>query len=65
MRENLRLKDPGPLRALLERSINEVLARSIYTSAAVFPALLPMAVAGGLAVSSFTIPMLRAEPKGA
>ncbi|HTE43267.1 MAG TPA: hypothetical protein VK629_20765, partial [Steroidobacteraceae bacterium] len=42
---------------LIDRSINETLARSIYTSATAFLAILPMATWGGSAVQSFAVPM--------
>lgn len=57
MRENMRLFKNMPLRDLIDRSINETLARSLYTSVTAFLALLPMAVWGGNAVASFAIPM--------
>ena len=58
MRENLRLHRAMPLRELIDLSINQTLARSLYTSGTAFLAMLPMAIAGGSAVSSFAIPML-------
>lgn len=58
MRENLRGPDPEPLRELIDASINQTLARSLYTSATAFLALVPMAVWGGAAVASFARPML-------
>lgn len=58
MRENLRKFKKMPLRDLIDLSINQTLKRSLYTSATAFLAMLPMAVAGGSAVSSFAIPML-------
>jgi SecD/SecF fusion protein len=58
MRENMRLYKKMPLRELIDRSINETLARSLYTSATTFLAMLPMAIWGGSAVSSFAIPMV-------
>ena len=58
MRENMRLYKQMSLRELIDRSINETLARSIYTSVTAFLAMLPMAIAGGSAVESFAIPML-------
>ncbi|HWL27515.1 MAG TPA: protein translocase subunit SecD [Burkholderiaceae bacterium] len=58
MRENLRRYKTLPLRELIDMSINTTLKRSLYTSVTAFLALLPMAVAGGSAVSSFAIPML-------
>ena len=58
MRENMRLYKKMPLRELIDLSINETLARSLYTSATTFLAMLPMAIWGGSAVSSFAIPMV-------
>ncbi len=58
MRENLRLFKKLSLREIIDRSINETLARSIYTSATAFLAMLPMAIIGGSAVESFAVPML-------
>jgi SecD/SecF fusion protein len=58
MRENMRLYKSMPLRDVINLSINETLARSIYTSATAFLALLPMAIWGGSAVSSFAVPMV-------
>jgi SecD/SecF fusion protein len=58
MRENMRLFKAVPLRDLIDKSINETLARSLYTSVTAFLALVPMAIWGGPAVSSFAVPML-------
>ena len=58
MRENMRLFKKMPLREMIDRSINETLARSLYTSVTAFLALLPMAIWGGSAVASFAIPMV-------
>ncbi len=58
IRENMRLYKKASLREIIDRSINESLTRSVYTSATAFLALLPMAIAGGSAVSSFAIPMI-------
>jgi SecD/SecF fusion protein len=58
MRENLRLYKTMPLRELIDLSINATLARSIYTSATAFLSMLPMAFAGGSAVTNFAIPMV-------
>jgi SecD/SecF fusion protein len=58
MRENMRLYKSMSLRDVIDLSINETLARSIYTSATAFLALLPMAIWGGSAVSSFAVPMV-------
>lgn len=58
MRENMRLFKKMPFRDLIDLSINETLARSLYTSVTAFLALLPMAIWGGNAVASFAIPMV-------
>ena len=58
MRENMRLYKSMPLREMIDKSINETLARSLYTSATAFLALLPMAIWGGSAVESFAMPMV-------
>jgi SecD/SecF fusion protein len=58
MRENMRLYKQMSLRDLIDRSINETLARSLYTSVTAFLAMVPMAIWGGSAVESFAIPMV-------
>ena len=58
MRENMRLFKKMSMRDIIDRSINETLGRSLYTSATTFLAMLPMAIAGGTAVQSFAVPML-------
>ena len=58
MRENLRLQPKMSLREIIDRSINETLARSVFTSVTAFLAMLPMAIWGGSAVSSFAVPMV-------
>lgn len=58
MRENLKLLPELSLRYIIDRSINETLARSLYTSATAFLAMLPMALWGGAAVQSFAVPMV-------
>ncbi|MCE9523297.1 MAG: protein translocase subunit SecD, partial [Alphaproteobacteria bacterium] len=58
MRENMRLYKSMGLRELIDRSINETLARSLYTSVTALIALLPMAIWGGSAVESFAVPMV-------
>ncbi|MBL0373053.1 protein translocase subunit SecD [Rhizobium sp. KVB221] len=58
MRENMRLYKAMPFRDLINLSINETLARSLYTSGTAFLALLPMAIWGGSAVESFAVPMV-------
>ncbi len=58
MRENMRLYKQMSLRDMIDRSINETLARSLYTSVTAFLAMLPMAIWGGSAVESFAVPMV-------
>ncbi|MFC4309419.1 protein translocase subunit SecD [Steroidobacter flavus] len=58
MRENLRLHPDIPLRQIIDRSINETLARSLFTSVTAFLAMLPMAIWGGATVASFAVPMV-------
>lgn len=58
MRENLRLHPDVPLRQIIDRSINETLARSIFTSVTAFLAMVPMAILGGTTVASFAVPMV-------
>jgi SecD/SecF fusion protein len=58
IRENLRLMPDKPLVELLNESITSTLTRTVFTSVTTFLALLPMAIAGGSAVSSFSLPML-------
>ena len=58
MRENIALHPNMPLRELIDMSINQTLARSLYTSVTALVAMLPMAIWGGAAVQSFAIPMV-------
>ena len=58
MRENLRIHKKMPLRQIIDLSINQTLARCIYTSLTVFLAMLPMEIWGGKAVENFALPML-------
>jgi len=58
MRENMRLYKSMGLRELIDRSINETLARSLYTSVTALVSLLPMAIWGGSAVEPFAVPMV-------
>ncbi len=58
MRENMRLHKSLPLREIIDRSINETLGRSLYTSVTALVAMLPMAIWGGSAVASFAVPMV-------
>ena len=53
VRENLRLYKKLPLRALIDRSINETLNRTLGTSMTVFLACLPLALFGGEALEEF------------
>jgi SecD/SecF fusion protein len=54
----MRLYKQMSLRDLIDRSINETLARSLYTSVTACLAMLPMAIGGGSVVESFAIPMV-------
>lgn len=58
MRENMRLHRSMPLRDIINISINETMTRSLYTSVTAFLSMLPLAIWGGNAVSSFAIPMV-------
>ncbi len=58
MRENMRLYKSMGLRELIDRSINETLARSLYTSVTALVSLVPMAIWGGSAVETFAVPMV-------
>ncbi|WP_323814098.1 protein translocase subunit SecD [Cellvibrio sp. NN19] len=58
IRENLRNTPDKPLVQLLNESITSTLTRTVFTSVTTFLALLPMAIAGGSAVASFSLPML-------
>ncbi|MCL4720874.1 MAG: protein translocase subunit SecD [Gammaproteobacteria bacterium] len=58
MREKLRNQPGLPLREVVDRSINETLTRSLYTSLTTLLAMLPMAVWGGPTVASFAVPMV-------
>lgn len=58
VRENMRLTPEKPLLELLNDSISSTLTRTMFTSVTTFLALLPMAIAGGVAVASFALPML-------
>ncbi|MGH7864758.1 MAG: protein translocase subunit SecF, partial [Candidatus Binataceae bacterium] len=58
MRENMRRFKSLSLREIIDRSINETLGRSLYTSVTALVALLPMAIWGGAAVQSFAVPMV-------
>ena len=58
IREHLRTGDEEPLADVIDRSLNQVLARCIFTSGTTLAALLPMAVWGGPAVAGFAMPMI-------
>lgn len=47
-----------PLSDVIDRSLNQVLARCIFTSGTTLAALLPMAIWGGPAVAGFAWPMI-------
>jgi preprotein translocase subunit SecF len=58
VRENLRLYRKLSLRALIDRSINEVLSRTIATSGTVFLAILPLAIMSAGELREFAIVLL-------
>ncbi|NRP71751.1 hypothetical protein ILFOPFJJ_02641 [Ensifer psoraleae] len=58
MRENLRKYKSMPFSDLIDMSINQVIARCIFTSMATALSLVPMAIWGGDAVRSFAWPMI-------
>lgn len=58
IRENLQSAPDKPLVQLLNESITSTLTRTVFTSVTTFLAILPMAIAGGSAVASFSLPML-------
>ncbi len=58
IREHLRNDGDAPLADVIDRSLNQVLARCIFTSGTTLAALLPMAIWGGPAVAGFAWPMI-------
>ncbi|WP_322892158.1 MULTISPECIES: protein translocase subunit SecD [unclassified Yoonia] len=58
IREHLRADTGAPLAEVIDRSLNQVLARCIFTSGTTLAALLPMAIWGGPAVAGFAWPMI-------
>ena len=58
VRENLRRYKTMPLPELIDRSINETLARTVMTSLTVLLALIALVVFGGPVIRGFTIAML-------
>jgi SecD/SecF fusion protein len=58
IREHLRAAGDAPLADVIDRSLNQVLARCIFTSGTTLAALLPMAIWGGPAVAGFAWPLI-------
>lgn len=58
VREHLKDTPDAPLTRLIDTSLNQVLARCIFTSGTTLAALLPMALWGGPAVAGFAWPMI-------
>jgi len=58
IRENLRRYKAMPLPELIDRSINETLARTVMTSLTTLLALIALVVAGGPVIRGFTIAMI-------
>jgi preprotein translocase subunit SecF len=58
VRENLRRYKAMPLPELIDRSINETLARTVMTSLTTLLALIALVVAGGPVIRGFTIAMI-------
>jgi len=58
VRENLRRYKTMPIAGLLDRSINETLARTLMTSLTTLVALIPLWLLGGLVIRDFTIIMI-------
>lgn len=58
IREHLADSGDQPLPRVIDRSLNQVLGRCLFTSGTTIAALLPMAVWGGPAVAGFAAPMI-------
>src|SRR5690606_38243329 len=58
VRENLRRFKAMPMPELIDRSINETLARTVMTSFTTLLALIALAVAGGPVIRGFTVAMI-------
>jgi preprotein translocase subunit SecF len=58
VRENLRRYKTMPIAELLDRSINETLARTVMTSLTTLLALLALVIFGGAVIRGFTIAMI-------
>ncbi len=58
VRENLMRVQKAGLNFVVDRSLNQVLARCVFTSGTTLAALIPMALWGGPAVAGFAMPMI-------
>lgn len=58
IRENMRAYKKMTFRELIDMSINQSITRCIYTTVTTLLAMLPMAIWGGSAVTSFAVPMV-------
>ena len=58
VRENLTRVQTAGFPSIVDRSLNQVLARCLFTSGTTLAALVPMAVWGGPAVAGFALPMI-------
>lgn len=58
VRENLSRVQKAGFDAVVDRSLNQVLARCIFTSGTTLAALIPMAIWGGPTVAGFALPMI-------
>lgn len=58
VRENLSRVQKAGFAAVVDRSLNQVLARCIFTSGTTLAALVPMAIWGGPTVAGFALPMI-------
>lgn len=58
VRENLMRVQKAPFPVVVDQSLNQVLARCMFTSGTTLAALIPMAIWGGPAVSAFAWPMI-------
>ena len=58
IREHLHDGGDQPLSQVIDRSLNQVLGRCLFTSGTTIAALLPMALWGGPAVAGFAAPMI-------
>ena len=58
VRENLTRVQTAGFPAIVDRSLNQVLARCLFTSGTTLAALVPMALWGGAPVAGFALPMI-------